>query len=180
MVKVLSKAFFLDRDGIINKSLIKKGKPFAPKKLSQFKIIKDVDKSLVYLKQLGFINIIITNQPDVRKGNFKLNFLKKINKIIKTKLEIDDIFMCLHTKEDKCKCRKPKKGLILKAKNKWNINLKASYLIGDRWSDIELANKMKLKSFYVDYNYKEKKPKKYDFKVKNLFEATKVIKNENQ
>ena len=61
MVKVLSKAFFLDRDGIINKSLIKKGKPLAPKKLSQFKIIKDVDKSLVFLKQLGFINIIITN-----------------------------------------------------------------------------------------------------------------------
>ncbi len=113
-----NKAFFLDRDGVINRTLINKGKPFAPRKFNEFKILKNVDKSLIFLKKRGFKNIIITNQPDVKRGLTENHLLKKINNKIKSKLKIDDIFMCGHTDKDKCKCRKPKTGLILKAKKK--------------------------------------------------------------
>ena len=94
----------------------------------------------------------------------------------KKKLKIDDIYTCFHNDEDKCKCRKPKRGLIFKAKKKWNIDLKKSYIIGDRWRDIELANKLKMKCFYIDYNYNEKKPKKYNYKVKSLLTAVRKLK----
>ena len=128
------------------------------------------------MKNNGFKNIIITNQPDIKKGLTEKGLLKKINKQIKKKLKIDDIFTCKHLAADKCNCRKPNTGLILKAKKKWNIDLKKSYLIGDRWRDIYLANRLKINCFYIDKNYKEKKPKKFNFKVKNLFDAIKEIK----
>ena len=89
---------------------------------------------------------------------------------------MDDIFICEHTDEDRCNCRKPKSGMILDAKKKWNIDLKSSYLIGDRWRDIYLANRLKIKCFYIDKNYKEKKPKKYNYKVNNLFHAIRTLK----
>lgn len=177
MVTKKNRAFFLDRDGVINKSLLKKGKPLAPREFKQFKIIKNVDKSLIFLKKQGFKNIIITNQPDIKKGLIKNSTSKRINKEIKKKLQIDDIFICKHTDEDNCNCRKPKTGLIKKAKKKWNIDLKKSYLIGDRWRDIFLANKLKINCFYIDKNYKERKPKKYNYKVKNLYAAIRKLKN---
>ena len=176
MVKKLTKAFFLDRDGVINQSLIYKGKPIAPTNLANFKIIKDVKKSLIYLKEKGFLTIIISNQPDISKGLLDKSILKKMNKKIKEKLKIDDIFICKHVNTDRCNCRKPKLGMALEAKKKWNIDLKNSYLIGDRWRDIYLANRLKIKCFYIDKNYSEKKPKKYNFKVKNLFHAIKILK----
>ena len=176
MVKKKTKAFFLDRDGVINRTIIVKGKPVAPRKFKDFKILKDVDKSLIFLKKKGFKNIIITNQPDIKKGLTETHLLKKINSKIKSKLKIDDIYVCQHIESDNCKCRKPNTGLILKAKKKWNIDLKKSYLIGDRWRDIYLANRLKINCFYIDKNYKEKKPKKFNYKVKNLFDAIKEIK----
>ena len=177
MVKKKTRAIFLDRDGVINKSKIIKGKPYAPRKIKDFKILKNVDKSLFILKKYGFKNIIITNQPDVKKGFIKNSILKKINKKIKSKLKIDDIYICKHTDSDKCNCRKPKIGLIKKAKKKWNIDLTKSYLIGDRWRDILLANKLNINCFYIDKNYKERKPKKFNYKVNNLYEAVKEIKH---
>ena len=84
--------------------------------------------------------------------------------------------MCLHTIEaDKCECRKPKTGLILKAK-KMEYKFEKSYLIGDRWRDIYLANKLKINCFYIDKNYKEKKPKKFNYKVKNLYKLQRIKK----
>ena len=177
MVNKKNKAFFLDRDGVINRTLIKAGRPVAPRKLKDFKILKNVDKSLIFLKKKGFKNIIITNQPDEKRGLTEIHLLKKINKKIKSKLKIDDIFVCTHIEADKCKCRKPNTGLILKAKKKWNIDLKKSYLIGDRWRDIYLANKLKINCFYIDKNYKEKKPKKFNYKVKSLYNAIKELRN---
>ena len=175
MVK-LNRAFFLDRDGVILKPIINNGKPVAPRSLNKIKIIKNVKKSLQILKKNKFINIIITNQPDVRDGLIAKLTIKKMHQVIKKKLKIDDIYTCFHNDEDNCKCRKPKRGLIFKAKKKWNIDLKKSYIIGDRWRDIELANKLKMKCFYIDYNYNEKKPKKYNYKVKSLLTAVRKLK----
>ena len=176
MVKKPSKAFFLDRDGVINKSSIINGKPVAPTKLADFKIIKDVKKSFIYLKEKGFLTIIISNQPDIKKGLLNKSVLRKMNQKLKKEVKVDDIFICEHTDDDRCNCRKPKSGMILDAKKKWNIDLKSSYLIGDRWRDIYLANRLKIKCFYIDKNYKEKKPKKYNYKVNNLFHAIRTLK----
>ena len=112
MVKY-SKAVFLDRDGVINRPIIYKHKPYSPRLIKDFKLIKNVKKAIKILKFKGYKVIIITNQPDA-----KLNSKIKIISINKTKniLKIDKIYSCFHNDQDNCQCRKPKIGNILKAK----------------------------------------------------------------
>lgn len=178
--KFFQKAFFLDRDGVINKSLIKNNKPLAPRNLKEFKIIKGVKESLIKLKKKGFVNIIITNQPDARKQSLNKKEIYQMHEIILKELSVDDIFVCFHNDKDNCLCRKPKPGLVYLAVKKWKINLKKSFLIGDRWRDIELASFLGMKSFFIDYGYQEKIPKNYNYKVKSLKDAINIIYENNE
>ena len=87
-------------------------------------------------------------------------------------------YVCYHDDNHDCNCRKPKIGLFLKAKKKWNINFKKSIMIGDRWKDIEAGNKLGCKTYFIDYKYKESKKIMYNYKVNNLLEAAKHIEKE--
>ena len=169
------KAFFLDRDGVINESLVEKNKPKAPLDLSQFRIIEGVKESLQILKQKNYLNIIITNQPDVNLGILSKSTVSEMHKIIYEELAIDDIFVCFHNDKDNCFCRKPKPGLVYEAEKKWGIDTDNSFLIGDRWRDIDLASTLGIKSFFIDYNYNEPKPKNYNHKVSSLKEAVGLL-----
>ena len=95
--------------------------------------------------------------------------------IIYKKLNIDDIFTCYHNDLNNCFCRKPKPGMIHSAKDKWNIDLRKSFLVGDRWRDIDLANNLNIKNFFIDYEYNEKKPENFTYKIKNLIDAVKFL-----
>jgi D-glycero-D-manno-heptose 1,7-bisphosphate phosphatase len=112
--------------------------------------------------------IVITNQPDVKYGKLSKYTLKIINSIIMKNFSIDDIFVCIHGNEDNCDCRKPKPGLLKKASEKWNIDLKKSFFIGDRWKDIESGECMGCKTIFIDYNYDELRPRKCSHKFKNI------------
>ena len=111
--------------------------------------------------------IVITNQPDIKYGKIHIFTLKIINSIIVKNFLVDDIFVCTHGKEDNCDCRKPKPGMIHKAAKKWNIDLKKSFVIGDRWKDIESGESAGCKTIFIDYRYNERKPKRYNFKFAN-------------
>ena len=89
--------------------------------------------------------------------------------------KLDDIFVCYHDDHDGCKCRKPKPGLLLDAGKKWNIDLKNSYIIGDRWKDIEAGKYAGCKTIFIDFNYKEPKPKNPDFTTNSLHNAVHFI-----
>ncbi len=86
-------------------------------------------------------------------------------------LAIDSIRVCSHVDADNCACRKPRPGLILDAAQEMQIDLAASYLVGDRWRDIAAGQKAGCESFFIDYGYDEKRPEKPYVAVKSLSES---------
>ena len=172
---MLNKAFFLDRDGVINHSVIINNKPSAPRNIEEFKIIDQVEEALNIFKKKGFLNIIVTNQPDVENESLKKEIVLEMHNTIYKKLNIDDIFTCYHNDLNNCFCRKPKPGMIHSAKDKWNIDLSKSFLVGDRWRDIDLANNLNIKNFFIDYEYNEKRPENFTYKIKNLIDVVKFL-----
>jgi D-glycero-D-manno-heptose 1,7-bisphosphate phosphatase len=171
----MNKAIFLDRDGVINNIIVNKGLPSSPSKFEEFKILPGVRESISKLKKLNFYCILVTNQPDVSRGKIKKEIVDKMNEYIKKELDLNDVFVCFHDDEDNCKCRKPKPGLILDATKKWNINLKKSYMIGDRWKDIDAGTKSGCKTIFIDNKYNESIKSKPNFVSKDLLNAVKII-----
>ena len=152
----MKKAIFFDRDGVLNKTKIIKGLPISPKKLSELKINNYATKLVRNAKLKKYLTIVVTNQPDVSRKKMKKKNAIKINNFIKTKLNLDDLFVC-YLKNDKNFRRKPNPGMLLEAKKKWGINFKKSYLIGDRAKDISAGIKVGVKTIFLDNSYKEKK-----------------------
>ena len=172
-----NKALFLDRDGVINKVVgVVNKKPFSPRNFRDFKLKRGVRSFLEKAKRMGFLNIVITNQPDIARGLMKKEELKKMHRFIKKNLAIDDIFVCCHIDEDNCNCRKPKPGLIKKAVRKWKIDLKKSFIIGDTWRDIDLGRNFNIKTILIKTNYNRSAQKKCDFKVKGYSQILNIIK----
>ena len=173
--KKLNRAVFLDRDGVINRAIVINQKPYAPINLNKLKILPGVKKAITELHKSGWFIIVMTNQPDVVRGKAKLADIELINRYLQKQLSINALYTCYHDTIDQCDCRKPSPGFFFKAKKTYKINLKKSFMIGDRWSDIEAGRKAGCKTFFIDYNYAEKQPKEYNYKVKSLLEATKII-----
>lgn len=175
-----NKAIFLDRDGVVNKTKIIKGKPYAPRNLNDFHIYKYVYKSIKILKDEGFLIFIITNQPDVGNNLVDIKIVEQMNNVILNALDIDDIFVCYHSQSANCKCRKPKPYFLFLASQEYGVDLKKSYIIGDRYSDIKTGYNAGCKSVFIDRNYKEtSKYNNYEFnnifKTKNLYKSVKHI-----
>lgn len=149
--KPQTKAVFLDRDGVLNKAIIRDGLPLAPYCLEDFHI-ENVLKDLQLLKMYGFKLIVVTNQPDVSRGLVTLDVIEEMHDKLKIALPLDDIFVCCHDDADNCSCRKPKPGMIFQAAEKYAINLSYSFLIGDRQKDIDAGNKAGCKSILIGPN----------------------------
>jgi D-glycero-D-manno-heptose 1,7-bisphosphate phosphatase len=171
----MNKAVFLDRDGVINKALVKDGKPFSPHNFNDLKILPGVKKSLRALRDSNWLIIVITNQPDVARGKITKEEVEKINNFLKNNLSVDEIYTCYHDNNDFCDCRKPQAGALTAAAKNNGIDLNKSFMIGDRWSDIEAGDRAGCKTFFIDYSYKEKRPSNFTFKVKSLAEAVDII-----
>ncbi len=173
----MSRAVFLDRDGVINEAYIRYGKPYPPQNLLEVKILQGVEPALAYLRSTGWRTIVVTNQPDVRRGLISRTDVESINESLLSQLDIDDFRVCYHDDSDGCQCRKPLPGLILQAAADYDINISESFVIGDRWRDIEAGNAAGCKTIFIDYKYKERQPKKIDYVVSCLAEAVNIIKN---
>jgi D-glycero-D-manno-heptose 1,7-bisphosphate phosphatase len=151
-----NRAVFLDRDGVINKAVVRNGIPFPPDSLNDLVIPAENKFTLEALQQAGFILVGITNQPDVARGKQKKKNVEEINQYIKSILPVTEIYVCYHDDIDHCNCRKPLPGLILRAAEIHNINISQSYMIGDRWKDIEAGFNAGCKTIFIDYQYQEK------------------------
>lgn len=172
------KAVFLDRDGILNNSIIVDGIPYPPKSLDDLIIPEGVNEGLKQLSQHGYVLIIITNQPDVARGKTKIEVVNSINNHLQKKLLIDDVFCCIHDDSDNCNCRKPKPGMIMDAIKKWNIDIASSYMVGDRWKDIETGKNAGLKTILINCGYNEKYVEP-DYSCINFNEVTQIILSNN-
>ncbi len=150
------KAVFFDRDGVLNQAIIKNGKPYPPASLETLMIADDALAALNLLKQQAFLLIGATNQPDVARGTTSRVLVEAINTALLTKLPLDDIRVCYHDDADSCHCRKPEPGLLLAAAQDYDIDLTKSYMIGDRWKDIEAGRRAGCRTIWLDFQYREK------------------------
>ena len=175
-IKNTKKAIFLDRDGVLNIPFIKNGKTYAPKKFQEFKLYPNVKFYCKKLK-LYFLLIVVTNQPDVSRKLIQLKELKKMHQKLKQKIDYDDLFYCTDVSK-KSYYKKPNVGMFKRAIKKYNIDPLKSYLIGDRWSDIESGNKIGCKTIFIDRKYKEQKPINPFLITKSFSESARFILNE--
>ncbi len=165
-------AVFLDRDGVLNRAVVRHGKPLPPTSLDELEILPGTASSLLDLKAHGFDLYVITNQPDVARGTRTRESIEAIHRQLASALPIDAIFVCYHDDKDDCDCRKPRPGLILEAQRKHNIDLGRSFFVGDRWRDIDAGHATGCKTILIDYGYDEHKSAlPPDAVVKSLREA---------
>jgi D-glycero-D-manno-heptose 1,7-bisphosphate phosphatase len=172
------RAVFLDRDGVINANMERGGKPVAPTRLSDFRILPRVEDATRRLKEAGFLLIVATNQPDVATGLTSAATVEAMHAEVRRLLPIDDIMVCFHTDSDLCTCRKPKPGMLLQAAQKHAIEFAASYMVGDRWRDMQAGRAVGCRTILIDYGYPQEQSAESDNVVLSLFEATELILDE--
>jgi D-glycero-D-manno-heptose 1,7-bisphosphate phosphatase len=148
-------AVFLDRDGVINRSVVRNGKPYPPASLDEFEILPGAVHSLKLIAAAGYLLIGVTNQPDVARGAQTREAVEAINTRIVKELPVTEIFTCYHDNRDNCACRKPKPGLILQGAEKYGTDMTRSWMVGDRWKDISAGQAAELRTVFVDYHYNE-------------------------
>jgi D-glycero-D-manno-heptose 1,7-bisphosphate phosphatase len=171
----LNRAVFLDRDGVINRTLVRDRKPYAPTTPEEFELLPGVVDAIEALKNAGFRVIVVTNQPDVGNGKVSREFVETMNARVRQECRVDDVRVCYHTETDGCACRKPKPGLLVDAARDWAVDLRRSYMVGDRWRDIGAGRAAGCRTVLIDYNYDEKRPENPDIVVKSLAEASQRI-----
>ena len=171
----MRKAVFLDRDGVINHSTLSEGFPRPPKEIEDVFILDGVIEAVDMLKLHNFLPIVITNQPDVSRGLITRQKVEQINGYIRSVTGINHFFTCYHDDSDLCGCRKPAPGLILRAIEELGLDISESFMVGDRWRDIEAGQAAGCRTFFIDYSYPEKQPTKPFIKVSSLIEAAEVI-----
>ena len=182
-------AVFIDRDGTINEQMGYINDP------TRFILLPNVVEAIGLLNQNKFLSIVVSNQSGVARDYFPLELVHEINQIMEKQLgekgvKIDGIFFCPHHPKAElefyrleCDCRKPKTGLIDQACKKFDIDLSRSFVVGDRYSDIEMGHRLDLRSILVEtgYGLGEKKyvlPKKKrqpDYIARDLLEAVSWI-----
>ena len=175
MNKVLCPAVFLDRDGVLSRSIVRNGKSFAPRSLKDFILMPNSHRSVMLLKQFGFKVIVVTNQPDIGNGLVTLAVVELMHQKLLEKIMVDDVFLCAHRQDEGCDCRKPKPGMLLAASVKHGIDLKKSFIIGDRSIDIEAGQRAGCKTIFIDRHYKEPGPMHAETKVTSLQSAVAYI-----
>ncbi len=170
----MNKAFFLDRDGIINELIINSKEIRSPKNLNELTLKRGIINISNFLKSKGYYLIMITNQPDVSRKKLSMNQVIKINNYIKKKIKLDDTYVC-YCSNNSCINRKPNNGMIKKAIEKWQINISKSYMIGDREKDIQAGKKSKIKTIFLKNNYYKCKKINPNFSINNLKEIKSIV-----
>jgi len=165
------RAVFLDRDGVVNQSIIRDGRPYPPQSIAEMEILAGVRETLASLRGAGFLNIVVTNQPDIATGKQRTEVVEAMHQRLMNELALDEIKVCHHSDADRCDCRKPKPGMLLQAAREFDIDLTRSFMVGDRWRDVAAGQAAGCANFFIDYGYRERRPKRPYVEVKSLAEA---------
>jgi len=176
MTSAMNRAVFLDRDGVINAAVVRDGKPYPPASVEEFRLLPGVPEACTRLKAAGFLLVVATNQPDIGRGSQSREAVEAMHQVMCGLLPIDRVEMCSHGGgEDRCECRKPAPGMLLQAAAALGIDLRQSYMVGDRWRDVDCGAAAGCKTIFVDYGYSEALRAVPDYIVKSLSEAADVI-----
>ncbi|HEY1848675.1 MAG TPA: HAD-IIIA family hydrolase [Opitutaceae bacterium] len=170
-------AVFLDRDGTLNAQVVRGGKPFAPTRVEDFRIMDGVPEACRRLKQAGFALVVATNQPDVGRGDVSQDVIEAMHRrLLEAVPEIDRIEACYDPgRGEASRRRKPEPGMLLDAAAALGIDLARSWMVGDRWKDVESGRRAGVRTILIDYGYDESGGLPPDHKVTTFPEAAGLI-----
>jgi D-glycero-D-manno-heptose 1,7-bisphosphate phosphatase len=156
--KKIKRAVFFDRDGVLNEAEVRNGLPFPPAAVSEFRITPEAESALKRLRDVDFLLFAVTNQPDVARGAQERAVVEEMNAMLKERLPLDEILVCYHDDSDRCTCRKPLPGMLLDAATRHDVDLKQSYMVGDRWKDVVAGERAGCRTIFIDFGYSEAGP----------------------
>lgn len=169
------RAVFLDRDGVLNRARLRGGRPLPPSTLDDLEVLPGVPEALSALRAAGFLLVVVTNQPDVARGTQHRKVVEAINTRLRAALLLDDFFVC-YEDGDHCPQRKPNPGLLLDAARKHQIELPSSFMVGDRWKDVEAGRRAGCRTIFLALGYDEPVPNPpADHTTNNLLSAASWI-----
>ena len=172
----MKRAVFLDRDGVINRSIVRDGKPYPPGRVEDFELLPGVAGACAKLKAAGFLLIVATNQPDVGRGTQARGIVEAMHVKMCAALPIDHVEVCYDPGQGiPSEFRKPAPGMLLRAALELGIDLTQSWMVGDRWRDIDCGVKAGCRTIFIDHGYDEKLRANPDFRARSLAEAADIL-----
>jgi D-glycero-D-manno-heptose 1,7-bisphosphate phosphatase len=172
---VSQRAVFLDRDGVLNRTTVLDGVPHPPASAADLELLPDVPEALALLGGEGLLRIVVTNQPDVARRTQTRDVVEEINDRLLRELPLEAVFTCYHQDADRCDCRKPLPGLLTQAGAAFHLDLRASFMVGDRWSDVAAGKAAGCTTFLLDVPYSQSHRCTPDFQVADLLQAARQI-----
>jgi D-glycero-D-manno-heptose 1,7-bisphosphate phosphatase len=171
------RAVFLDRDGTLTRVFVRRGKAYAPVRMRDFRLLPGVAPAVARLRSAGLLTIVATNQPDLGNGIVGLSLVRRMHEMLRRRLRLDDIRVCPHRQRAGCSCRKPKPGMLLAAAREHAIDLGASFMIGDRASDVLAGAAAGCYTVFIDRGYAETRKAQFhpDATARSLPEAVRRI-----
>jgi len=173
--KMVNKAVFFDRDGVLNHLVERTEGSTAPWGINEFEFVDGAKEAVALVKKLGYHTFVVTNQPDVYDGMLPQSHLDLMSRLLYAWLRVDEVLVAY---ERGSVWYKPNNGMIETLVKKYDVDRGSSYIIGDRWKDIVAGKKSKLGAIFVGeeytypYEYKEHQP---DYIVANVVDAAKLI-----
>jgi D-glycero-D-manno-heptose 1,7-bisphosphate phosphatase len=165
----------LDRDGVLNRAVIRNGRPYPPGDVDAFEILPGVPEACRALKAAGYRLLVVTNQPDVARGTATRASDEAMNDCLRRETAVDAVYVCWHDDADDCACRKPRPGLILEAAEAWRVDPAASFMVGDRAKDIEAGRRAGCRTIWIESGHGEPEDAKADHRARSLQEAAAII-----
>ena len=179
LIAATNRCVFLDRDGVLNKAIVRNGKPYPPNSPEELELSSDAVASCDRLKQAGFRLVVVTNQPDVGRGKQTRELVEAINQRLAELIPVlDRLEVCFHAGAEyaePCECRKPKPGMLERAAAALDIELSVSWMIGDCWRDVDCAHAAGCRAVFIDHGYRETLREKPEFTVASFHEAVTSI-----
>jgi D-glycero-D-manno-heptose 1,7-bisphosphate phosphatase len=169
------RAVFLDRDGVLNRPVVRDGKPYPPSSVEDFVILPDVPEACTRLKQHGFLLVVATNQPDVGRGTQSRESVEAMHALLVRALPIDRVEVCYDSGETASDCRKPAPGMLLRAAADCDIDLGASFMVGDRWRDVDCGKAAGCQTVFINRGYDEQLRSQPDYRASSLLDAAQWI-----
>jgi D-glycero-D-manno-heptose 1,7-bisphosphate phosphatase len=172
---LMARAVFLDRDGVLNRTEVRDGAPRPPARLDELELLPGVPEALDLLAAEGLRLVVVTNQPDVARGAARSEDVEAIHAHLLATLPLDAVFACYHDEGDGCDCRKPRPGMLRAAAAAHAIELERSFMVGDRWRDIEAGRAAGCETFLLAQPWSEPERCSPDHTVPDLLSAAREI-----
>jgi len=170
-------AVFLDRDGTLNAAVVREGKPYPPATAGEFHLLPGVAEGCARLSRAGYALVVVTNQPDVGRGTQSKAVVEEIHRRMCSLLPIDRVEVCYDPggEQPPSEFRKPAPGMLRRAAAEMRLNLAASWMVGDRWRDVDCGRNAGCRTLFLDCGYAEQLRARPDFTARSFSEAVDII-----